>query len=158
MYLLDCRSVDRIRTKDRYLLEPCHAQVLNLSVKTSTVLSISQGARGASAPGLESVRDVVCVSSCKGGVGKSTVAVNLAYSLAAKGALVGLLDADIYGPSLPTLVKVSPAAARGTNLQDHACFACCAQNNTEGCCVSPLFRVTGKMSVLACTISAARPV
>ncbi|CAM9731596.1 unnamed protein product, partial [Hapterophycus canaliculatus] len=61
---------------------------------------------GAPSPGLESVRDVVCVSSCKGGVGKSTVAVNLAFSLAARGAKVGLLDADVYGPSLPTLINV----------------------------------------------------
>lgn len=64
------------------------------------------GGGGAPSPGLESVRDVVCVSSCKGGVGKSTVAVNLAFSLAARGAKVGLLDADVYGPSLPTLINV----------------------------------------------------
>lgn len=44
------------------------------------------------------VQHVVAVSSCKGGVGKSTVAVNLALSMAAKGLRVGLLDADIYGP------------------------------------------------------------
>jgi Mrp family chromosome partitioning ATPase len=53
---------------------------------------------------LSKVQHVVAVSSCKGGVGKSTVAVNLALSLAAKGLRVGLLDADIYGPSLPYML------------------------------------------------------
>ena len=58
-------------------------------------------------PLLPQVKNIVAVASGKGGVGKSTTAVNLALALAAEGAQVGLLDADIYGPSVPLMMGVS---------------------------------------------------
>jgi ATP-binding protein involved in chromosome partitioning len=56
---------------------------------------------------VEGVRNIVAVSSGKGGVGKSTVAVNLAVSLARDGARVGLMDADVYGPNVPLMLGVA---------------------------------------------------
>jgi ATP-binding protein involved in chromosome partitioning len=58
---------------------------------------------------IEGVRNIIAVSSGKGGVGKSTVAVNIAVSLAKDGARVGLMDADVYGPNVPIMLGVNDA-------------------------------------------------
>ncbi len=73
-----------------------------------TMTSQTRGSTNHARPeGLESVKNVIAVASGKGGVGKSTVAVNLAVALATTGAKVGLLDCDIYGPSIPLMLGIS---------------------------------------------------
>ena len=73
------------------------------------------------------IRNAIAIASGKGGVGKSTIAVNLAVVLAQRGARVGILDADIYGPNIPTMMgvtklpiqegkKLIPAQAHGVKL------------------------------------------
>ncbi len=87
-------------------------------------VELSWGAQVRSAPGVvqatltPGVKNIVLVGAGKGGVGKSTVAVNLGVALARLGAKVGILDADVYGPSLPMLTGISgrPTSSDGQKL------------------------------------------
>ena len=78
--------------------------VTEVEMKTGSVVYAT---RDTSQPGvLSGVKNIIAVASGKGGVGKSTVSVNLAVSLAASGAKVGILDADVYGPNIPHMMGV----------------------------------------------------
>ncbi len=82
-----------------------HPQLKNINVNvTANVKSHVDAQKDALLPG---VKNTIAIASGKGGVGKSTVAVNLAVALAKDGAKVGLLDADIYGPSIPLMLGIT---------------------------------------------------
>ena len=96
-----CPVKDRLRDQSR------QAVLAIPGVKDARVNMTAEVRRppAPSTQALQSVRNIIAVGSGKGGVGKSTVAANLAASLAKSGARVGLLDADIYGPSIPIMMQ-----------------------------------------------------
>ena len=103
-----CPMRESIEAAARHILEGASwASSCDLSARVRRPRSFL----GLSAPpSLQNVGALIGVSSCKGGVGKSTIAANLAFALAGMGGRVGLLDADVHGPSLPSLVGLPDGA------------------------------------------------
>lgn len=119
-----CPLKDRIRADITAAVTPLGVEP-PVEIAWSAQVASSRGPDESIAPG---VRNVIAVASGKGGVGKSTVAVNLAVALADEGARVGLMDVDIYGPSIPLMTgtgaskpeliegRIQPIAAHGLKL------------------------------------------
>jgi ATP-binding protein involved in chromosome partitioning len=102
-----CPVRDRFQTMAQELVRGLPGvTAVDLKMTANVRAAFNRMARDQSIPG---VKHVIAVASGKGGVGKSTIAVNLAASLQLSGARVGLLDADIYGPSVPGMLGVADA-------------------------------------------------
>lgn len=114
-----CPLKDRITEDVKLAFRGRLPQVEEIQVKFGADVKASRPI-GASTNRLPTVKNVIAVGSGKGGVGKSTIAVNLALALQQEGATAGLLDADIYGPSIPLMCGVKegekPSIAPGNRI------------------------------------------
>ena len=132
-----------------FIVEDCQKAVKQLpGVEAVEVEVTAETPQQKSLPDRQSVgevKNIIAISSGKGGVGKSTVAVNVAVALAQAGAKVGLLDADIYGPNAPTMLGLAEAKVS-------------VQQGPQGDILEPVFNHGVKMVSMGFLINPDQPV
>lgn len=132
-----------------FIVEDCQKAVKQLPGVTTVTIDVTaetpQQKPLADRQGIKGVKNILAISSGKGGVGKSTVAVNVAVALAQTGAKVGLIDADIYGPNDPTMLGLSDAKVM-------------VQQTPQGEILEPAFNYGVKLVSMAFLIDKDQPV
>jgi ATP-binding protein involved in chromosome partitioning len=132
-----------------FIVEDCQRAVKTLpGVETVEVAVTAETPQQKGLPdrqGIDGIKNIIAVSSGKGGVGKSTIAVNLAVALAQAGAKVGLLDADIYGPNAPNMLGLAQAQVM-------------VQQGAQGEVLEPAFNYGVKLVSMAFLIDLDQPV
>jgi ATP-binding protein involved in chromosome partitioning len=132
-----------------FIVEDCEKAVKSLpgveQVKVDVTAETPQQKSLPNKQSVPGVKNIVAISSGKGGVGKSTVAVNVAVALAQMGAKVGLLDADIYGPNAPTMLGLTNAQVK-------------VQQSPQGDILEPVFNYGVKMVSMGFLIDPDQPV
>lgn len=101
-----CPMKEKIKTDCEQALRQLE-NIGTVTINMTANVSQQAGAASPEKPGIPGVKNIIAVSSGKGGVGKSTVSTNLAVSLMKSGATVGLMDADAYGPNIPQMLGVT---------------------------------------------------